>query len=144
MNDKLDRLELVRSAWDAYDPDYMDFPLQANPDSHKDFAEGAVILNPMVTEIVGDVGGQKLLDICCACDATQAFPWANLGADVTACDISPVAFEIARVNTEFIGLPVTFEVTDAQTLDSIAEESFDIVYASYLMWFEDVRLACEN
>jgi len=79
MNDKLDRLELVRSAWDAYDPDYMDFPLQANPDSHKDFAEGAVILNPMVTEIVGDVGGQKLLDICCACDATQAFSWANLG-----------------------------------------------------------------
>jgi len=48
------------------------------------------------------------------------------------------------VNTEFIGLPVTFEVTDAQTLDPIAEESFDIVYASYLMWFEDVRLACEN
>ena len=40
MNDKLDRLELVRSAWDAYDPDYMDFPLQANPDPQKDFAEG--------------------------------------------------------------------------------------------------------
>ncbi len=63
---------------------------------------------------------------------------------MTACDISPVVIEIARANAEFIGLPVTFEVTDAQTLDPIAEESFDIVYASYLMWFEDVRLACEN
>ena len=59
MNDKLDRLELVRSAWDAYDPDYMDFPLQANTDFHKDFAEEAMKLNPMVTEIVGDVGGDR-------------------------------------------------------------------------------------
>ena len=59
MNDKLDRLELVRSAWDAYDPDYMDFPLQANPDFPKDFAEGAMIFNPMVPEIVGDVGGDR-------------------------------------------------------------------------------------
>lgn len=63
---------------------------------------------------------------------------------MTACDISPVVIEIARENAELIGLPVTLEVTDAQTLDPIAEESFDIVYASYLMWFEDVRLACEN
>ncbi len=59
MNDKFDRLELVRSAWDAYDPDYMEFPLQVNPDFHKDFAEGAMRLNPMVTEIVGDVGGDR-------------------------------------------------------------------------------------
>lgn len=81
MNDKLDRLELVRSAWDAYHPDYMGFHLQANPDFHKDFAEGAVILNPMVTEIVGDVGGQKLLTSAAPVTRHRPFPgrtWAPM------------------------------------------------------------------
>jgi len=119
MNDKLKRLELVRNAWDAYHPDYMGFQLSENPDFHKDLAGGAVMLNPMVAELAGDVSGQRLLDICCACDATQAFSWANLGADVTACDISPVAIKIARENAEMIGLPVAFNVADAQTLDPI-------------------------
>ncbi len=54
MNDKLKRLELVRSAWDAYHPDYMDFQLLENPDFHKDFADGAVMLNPMVPELAVD------------------------------------------------------------------------------------------
>jgi SAM-dependent methyltransferase len=144
VNDKLKRLELVRSAWDAYHPDYMGFHLKENPDFHKDFANGAVMLDPMVAELAGDVSGQRLLDICCACDATQAFSWANLGAQVTACDVSPVAIEIARENAELIGLPVTFDVADAQTLDPIGDEGFDIVYASYLMWFEDIQLACRN
>ena len=144
MNDKQKRLELVRSAWDAYQPDYMGFQLRENPDFHKDLADGAVMLNPMVSEIAGDVRGQKLLDICCACDATQAFSWANLGAEVTACDISPVAIKIARENAELIGLPVTFDVADAQTLDLIEDEGFDIVFAHYLMWFEDIQLACRN
>jgi ubiquinone/menaquinone biosynthesis C-methylase UbiE len=90
------------------------------------------------------LAGERLLDICCACDATQAFSWANLGADVTACNISPVAIKIARENAEMIGLPVAFNVADAQTLDPIEDESFDIRYASYLMWFEDIPLACQN
>lgn len=144
MNEKLKRLELVRSGWDAYHPDYMGFHLRQNPDFHKDFAEGAVMLADYVIELVGEVSGRKLLDICCACDATQAFSWANLGADVTACDISPVAIKIAQRNAERIGLPVDFRVADAQMLDPIEDESFDIVFATYLMWFEDIGLACRN
>ena len=144
MNDKLERLELVRSAWDAYHPDYMGFHLRENPDFYRDLSEGAVMLDDQVVELMGNVEGAKLLDICCACDATQAFSWANLGADVTACDISPVAIEIAERNAERIGLPVGFRVADAQTLDPIGNETFDIVYASYLVWFEDIFLACRN
>ncbi len=144
MNDRLERLELVRSTWDAYHPDYMGFQLQENPDFYKDLSEGAVMLDNHVIELLGNVGGSKLLDICCACDATQAFSWANLGADVTACDISPVAIDIAEKNAERIGLPVTFRVADAQTLGPIENESFDIVFATYLVWFEDIYLACDN
>ena len=93
MNDKLQRLELVRSAWDAYHPDYMGFQLRENPHFHKDFADGAVMLDAKVTGLAGAISGQKLLDICCACDATQAFSWANLGAEVTACDMVTYCLE---------------------------------------------------
>jgi len=144
MNDRLKRLELVRSAWNAYHPDYMEFNLRETPDFHKDFAEGAVMLGDDVTEIAGNVAGKKLLDICCAGDAKQAFSWANLGAQVTACDISPAAIKIARENAEKIGLPVAFDVADAQTLYPIGDESFDIVFATYLVWFEDIHLASQN
>jgi hypothetical protein len=65
MNDKLKRLELVRSTWDAYHPDYMEF--------HEDFTNGAVMLDDHVTEIAGSVVGKKLLDVCCAGNAKQAF-----------------------------------------------------------------------
>jgi hypothetical protein len=57
MNDKVERLELVRSAWDAYHPDYMEFNLRETPGFHKDFAEGAVMLDDHVTEIAGNVAG---------------------------------------------------------------------------------------
>ena len=116
MSDNLKRLELVRRAWDARQPDYMGFHLLENPGFHRDFADSAVMLDDYVIELVGEVDGQKLLDICCALDATQAFSWANLGADVTACDISPVAIGVAGQKPERIGLPVAFCVADAQTL----------------------------
>jgi ubiquinone/menaquinone biosynthesis C-methylase UbiE len=144
VNEKLERLELVRGAWDAYHPDYMGFHLKENPNFHRDLADGAVMLSDRLIELAGDVSGQKLLDVCCAGDATQAFSWANLGAEVTACDISPVAIDIARDNAERIGLPVAFHVADAQALDAIEDRIFDIVFATYLMWFEDIQLAFRN
>ena len=71
----------------------------------------------------------------------QAFSWANLCARVTACDIAPTAIEIARCNALRLGLDVTFHVADAQTLDPIPDESHDMVFATYLGWFEDIDLA---
>ena len=41
-------------------------------------------------------------------------------------------------------MSVAFDVADAQTLDPIEDESFDIVFATYLVWFEDIHLACQN
>lgn len=63
---------------------------------------------------------------------------------MTACDISPVAIKIARENAEIIGLPLVFHVADAQTLVPIENESFDIVFATDLGWYENIRLACQN
>lgn len=99
------------------------------------------MLDDEVVELAGDVAGLDLLDTCCASDAKQAFSWANLGARVTACDIAPTAIEIARKNALHLGLDVKFHVADAQTLDPISDESQDLVFASYLGWFEDIKLA---
>ena len=141
---KREHRDMIRRAWDAYQPDYMAFHLKEWPDFYERLAGGAVMLDDCVVEMLGDVAGSELLDVCCACDAKQAFSWVNLGARVTACDISPAAVDIATKNADRVGLPVAFHVADAQTLRPIPSESFDIVFASYIVWFEDIFLACRN
>ena len=138
---KQERLDINRIAWDAYQADYMQFNLKERPDFFERLGKGEVLLDDEVVELAGDVAGLDLLDTCCASDAMQAFSWANLGARVTACDIAPTAIAIARKNALRLGLDVKFYVTDAQTLDPISNESQDLVFATYLGWFEDIELA---
>ena len=136
-----ERLNINRTAWDTYQADYMRFNLKERPDFFKLLGSGDVMLDDDVVELAGDVAGLDLLDTCCASDAMQAFSWANLGARVTACDIAPTAIEIARQNALRLKLDVKFHVADAQTLDPISDESQDLVFATYLGWFEDIELA---
>jgi len=144
MSNKEQRIDMIRRAWDAYHADYMEFNLKESPHFYEHLAAGGTLLDNHLIEMIGDVRGRKLLDICCAGDAKQAFSWANLGAIVTASDISPKAIEIARENAERIGLPVSFHVADAQRLEPFDDGVFNIVFASYLWWFEDIQLACRN
>jgi SAM-dependent methyltransferase len=144
MTEKKEHLETIRSAWDAYHHDYMQFHLKEWPKFHEHFARGGTMLDDEVAHALGDVTGLTLLDVCCACDAKQAFSWANLGATVTACDLSPEAIRIARDNATQIGAHIEFRVADAQTLEPIPDATFDIVFATYLCWFEDIALACNN
>ena len=139
-----ERLEINRAAWDAYQADYMRFNLMDRPDFFDLLGNGEVLLDDEVVELAGDVAGMDLLDTCCASDAKQAFSWANLGAKVTACDISPTAIDAARRSAERLGLDIAFRVADAQTLAQIADESQDIVFATYLGWFEDIELAART
>ena len=136
-----ERLNINRAAWDAYQADYMQFNLKGRPDFFERIECGDVLLDAEVVELAGNVAGLDLLDICCASDAKQAFSWANLGARVTACDIAPTAVEIASCNALRLGLDITFHVADAQTLEPVSDESQDMVFATYLGWFEDIELA---
>ena len=138
---KTEHLEISRKAWNAYHPHYTSFQLKKRPDFHQFFADGGVELNDVEIELAGDVKGKRLLDICCAGDATQAFSWENLGAEVVACDFSPVAIELAKRNAEKIDSRIKFKVADAQILTPIADNQFDIVYATYICWLEDLYQA---
>ena len=138
---KTEYLEIFRKAWNAYHPHYTSFQLKKRPDFHQFFADGGVELNDVEIELAGDVKGKRLLDICCAGDATQAFSWENLGAEIVACDFSPVAIELAKRNAEKIDSRIKFKVADAQILMPIADNQFDIVYATYICWLEDLYQA---
>ncbi len=141
---KAEHLSMIRSAWNAYHPAYMEFNLKERPDFHGFFARGGVVLHDFEMELAGDVKGRKLLDICCGGDAKQAFSWENLGAEVVACDISPVAIRIAKKNAEKIGSRIRFLVADAQRLKPITDCQFDIVYATYMVWLEDIQEAARS
>lgn len=132
-------LELIRSAWDAYQPAYMAFHLQERPDFFEYLAKGGIYLQEYEVRLAGDVTGLTVLDVCCASAADEAFSWENLGAEVVACDLSPVAIEIARENGKRLHSQIRFEVADAQELTPIESDSVDLLYGRYLVWYEDME-----
>lgn len=143
MRSKEEHLRLIKNQWDDYHPVYMKCILRSFPDYFEFFSSGGV-KSDFEFKLLGDVKGMKLLDICCAGDASQAFSWHNLGAEVTACDISSTAIDIARENAKKMQLPVEFQVANTQTLDPIPDGVYDIVYATYICWYEDLKQACRN
>lgn len=143
MKSKEENLQLIKNQWEAYHPKYMECILKSFPNYFEFFKNGGV-KSEFEFKLMGDVRGLKLLDTCCAGDASQAFSWHNLGAEVTACDISPSAIQIASENAKKMDLSVELQVADAQTLDPIPDETYDIVYATYICWYEDLNQACRN
>ena len=139
------RLHMNRAAWDAYHPAWMEMILRERPDYHSFFRSGGVDLDEAELDLVGDIRGLHVLQLSCGCDAHQAFSLANLGAVVTACDISPVAISIARANLAKIGCDVTFLIEDSQSLATLGDRRFDLVFAQYnLCYYEDIRSGCRN
>jgi len=134
--------EITKKAWDAYQEDYA----KLHTEDYEGWMKGHVALDcyePMIS-LIGDVKGLKLLDTCCSSNAWQAYSWHNLGAKVTACDITPKAIEIVKKNVEIMGFDIECVVADMQKLDPIADGQFDIVFASYPIYVQDIFEACWN
>lgn len=134
-----EHMAMNEKAWDAYQPDYMEFHLKAHPDFFDYLANGGVYLDDYEVRLAGDVTGLTVLDVCCAGAADETFSWENLGAKVIGCDLSPVAIEIAQQNAARLNSQAQFLVADSQELAPITSESIDMVYAHYLCWFEDIE-----
>ena len=132
-----------KEASNAYQEDYMKFHLMERPDFFEFYLKGGVDLDEYLPKLLGSVKGLKLLDTCCACDAKQAFSWHNLGAKVTACDISDKAIAIASQNAANMNFDISFVVADMQSLEPIADNSHDIVFATYPVWVQDINEACK-
>ena len=115
------------------------------PDWIGKFRDGGTTFTEREVEILGDVASLDVLQLSCGGDTSQAFSFANLGANVTACDFSPVAIEEAKQNAARVGLAVRFVLADAQRLSTIGDGAFDLVHADGNLWYyEDLPTACRN
>ncbi|MBI2704071.1 MAG: class I SAM-dependent methyltransferase [Actinobacteria bacterium] len=82
-----------------------------------------------VREIVAT--GIKALEYGCGA-GSEAFVLSELGANVTAIDISPVALERAKLTASTRGIAVSTLVMDAERL-AFADHSFDLVAGSGIL-----------
>jgi ubiquinone/menaquinone biosynthesis C-methylase UbiE len=138
-------LKMTQEAWDSYHPVWAATTRQRYPDRRNRFDEGHFDLDPLEVELIGDVRGRDVLELSCGWDASQAFGLVKLGATVTACDISPVAIEIARREAEELGVQVEFVTCDSQTLQPIGNDRFDLVFAQYnYCYYEHLARAFVN
>ena len=148
-NKKINTNEINRESWDAYQETYVKAAIaHTDGDYFNFFANGGICEDmseymPLLS-LIGDLKGLKVLDTCCASDAWQAYSLHNMGAKVTAWDIAPKAIEIASQNAKKMGLDMEFVVADMQTLEPIADDSFDIVFAHYPNWVQDFYEACRT
>jgi hypothetical protein len=55
-----ERLNINRTAWDAYQADYMQFNIKERPDFFKLLGSGDVMLDDDVVELAGDVAGLRI------------------------------------------------------------------------------------
>jgi ubiquinone/menaquinone biosynthesis C-methylase UbiE len=91
--------------------------------------------------VIGDPKDKDLLDLGCG-NGYLARRLAKSGARVTAIDSSPRMIENARKHDPNDSLGIRYVLTSAGSLDSIAKDSFDLVYANMsLMDIEDAEAA---
>ena len=101
---------------------------------------GGSTLFPEEIELVGDLRDKRLLHLQCN-SGQDTLSFAARGAQVTGVDISDEAIEFARKLSADSGIDGRFERSDVYDWLESANETFDIVFASYgaLLWLSDLR-----
>ena len=148
-NKKINTNEINRESWNAYQETYAKAAIAHTDGNYFEFFSNGGIREDMyeympILSLAGDLKGLKVLDTCCSSDAWQAYSLHNMGAKVTACDITPKAIEIASQNAKKMGLDMEFVVADMQTLEPIADGQFDVVFAHYPIWVQNFYEACKT
>ena len=86
--------------------------------------EGAGLVDPVLTELVGDVAGREVLSLACG-QGQDARLLAHLGAAVTGVDVSEEMLRHARRHEADGRSGITYVQGDAQDLGTFADRSFD-------------------
>lgn len=93
-----------------------------------------------VFALTGNLAGQRVLDVGCG-DGAYSIRAAQLGANVTGLDISPMMLDAARRRAEAAGISVEWREGRAEALPFPAA-SFDVVIAvTVLCWVSDASAA---
>lgn len=92
--------------------------------------------SPLVEEAIARVGGGRALVLACG-SGRNALRLAESGFEVTAVDISPVAIDMARVESEARGLVIEWRVADIEDLE-LPQAVFDLItmirYVNRAVW----------
>ncbi|MCJ7817297.1 MAG: class I SAM-dependent methyltransferase [Candidatus Thorarchaeota archaeon] len=116
----------IQKQWEDNAEAFADLIAGAGTPHHKN------ILNPCVEELLGDVKGKSLLDAGCG-EGYLARYYTKKGADVVAIDLSPTLIETSETMTEEEGLEVEYRVGDVCHVESIPNETFDIVLSNLVL-----------
>jgi ubiquinone/menaquinone biosynthesis C-methylase UbiE len=85
---------------------------------------GAGLDDPVLMELIGEVGGQRVLSLACG-QGQDARLLGSLGASVTGIDLSDEMLRFARRHEAADPRGITYVQGDAQELAMFAEASFD-------------------
>jgi ubiquinone/menaquinone biosynthesis C-methylase UbiE len=85
---------------------------------------GSALDDPTFTELVGEVTGQEVCVVACG-QGREARYLATQGAAVTGVDLSEKLLEKARQHEATEPLGISYRHGDAQTLEGLADDSFD-------------------
>ncbi|MFB3852232.1 MAG: class I SAM-dependent methyltransferase [Vicinamibacterales bacterium] len=91
------------------------------------------IVGESLCEAAGVSAGDKVLDVA-AGNGNASLAAARRFADVTSTDYVPALLERGRMRAEADGLPIKFELADAESLP-FADQSFDVVLSTFGVMF---------
>ena len=119
-------VDRIQRQWEENAEAFTDLIAGAGTPHHKN------ILNPCIEELLGDVKGKSLLDAGCG-EGYLARYYTKKGADVVAIDLSPSLIEASETITNNEGLEVDYRVGDVCHIESIPNETFDIVLSNLVL-----------
>jgi SAM-dependent methyltransferase len=102
------------------------------------FLAGGRAVSDEELAVIGDPAGKRVLHLASAV-GNEAITFAQLGATVTAVDISPTHVAAGRAKAAAVGVRVDFAVADMTALPAEIDR-FDIIYISWggLCWVPDI------
>lgn len=129
-------IEVNRKAWDLRTAVHLESDFYNNAN----FIKTKQSLNEIELPILGDLSGKKVLHLQCHF-GQDSISLAQLGADVTAVDLSPKAIEAAKQLAVETNTQVRFICSDIFDLENHLDGSFDLVFSSYgtIGWLPDIN-----
>lgn len=129
-------IEVNRKAWDQRTAVHVDSDFYDNAN----FIKTKQSLNEIELAILGDLTGKKVLHLQCHF-GQDSISLVQLGAKVTAVDLSPKAIETAKALAAKTNTEVNFICSDIFDLENHLTGEFDLVFSSYgtIGWLPDIN-----